>query len=140
MPSYRALSSGVSPEANGDTPLSWVEAANRREIKYKLRQVPKELVTPSGWSKPLGIHPDLPFAVTRTPKGQNLPVYRDIRNGQSRVVTIIRRTRGDLDVMQQEIEILFEGQVDVKRRTGGVLELNGDHRADIVRWLKGLGL
>lgn len=36
--------------------------------------------------------------VARTGKGGFIPVYRDIKNGRTRVITIVKKASGDLDV------------------------------------------
>ncbi len=45
----------------------------------------------------LGNTSSLPFKIERTNTGQ-LPVYSDIRNGRTNILTIVRRCSGDLAV------------------------------------------
>ena len=76
-----------------------------------------------------------PFHVARSRLG-NLPVYTDMRNGRSRVVTILRKYSGDAVALQSELELLVGSQV---RAYHGRLELNGSHKALVCKWLADLG-
>ena len=66
----------------------------------------------------------------------NLPVYTDMRNGRSRVVTILRKYSGDAVALQNEFELLVGTQV---RAYHGRLEANGSHKALVCKWLEELG-
>ena len=50
------------------------------------------------------VQADLPFAIQRTEKGQQLPVYIDYKNGNTRVVTQIRKYEGDETVLADEAQ------------------------------------
>lgn len=51
----------------------------------------------TGQPAPPGSKADIPFRVTRT-KSRNLPVYLDYKNGQTRVLTLIRKIDGNVVV------------------------------------------
>ncbi|TMW69467.1 hypothetical protein Poli38472_001623 [Pythium oligandrum] len=106
-------------------------------LKYEPTYVP-EKVSFNGWSpapeQPL---PNLPFFVKRTAVGLQLPVYRDYRNGRTRVLTILRRFNGDEGELQAEMSKICGGK-DVVLRPGR-LEVTGDHASEVKKWLVGLG-
>ena len=85
----------VRRAANGhEAPLV---SAPKGELKYPCTHVPTVRLA-NGCTPPPGVPPDLPFRVHRTATGQFLPVYTDIKNARSRVVTIIRNIDGDIEV------------------------------------------
>lgn len=106
-------------------------------LKYEPTYVP-EKVSFNGWSpapeQPL---PNLPFAIKRTAVGLQLPVYRDIRNGRTRVLTILRRFKGDEEELRMEMSKVCDGKEVVLRP--GRLEVVGDHATAVKKWLVGLG-
>jgi large subunit ribosomal protein L49 len=106
-------------------------------LKYEPTYVP-EKVSYNGWApapeEPL---PNLPFHVKRTAVGLQLPVYRDYRNGRTRVLTILRRYRGDEEELRSEMSKVCEGKEVVIRP--GRLEVSGDYSHEVKKWLTGLG-
>lgn len=40
--------------------------------------------------------------VSRTAKGKQLPVYTDYKNGRTRVLTVVRKVAGDVEVRLSE--------------------------------------
>lgn len=106
-------------------------------LKYAPTYEP-EKVSFNGWSPaPEAPLPDLPFHVKRTALGLQLPVYRDYRNGRTRVLTILRRFNGDEEELRTEMSKVCHGK-EVAVRPGR-LEVVGDHVGDIKKWLTGLG-
>lgn len=107
-------------------------------LKYEPTYVPP-VVSFNGWSpapsKPIM---ELPFHVQRTSLGLQLPVYRDYRNGRTRVLTILRRFRGNEQELQMEMSKVCGGKEVISRP--GRLEVVGDHANEIKKWLVGLGL
>lgn len=104
-----------------------------------LRWTPAEVTaTPSGWIAPTGQVPvDLPFGVARTSVGQQLPVYRDYRNGRTRIITQVRKMSGDKQVAADEMSKVCGGAtVETKQ---GRLEVVGDYAVPVKLWLAGLG-
>ena len=72
----------------------------------------------------------------RTANG-NLPVYTDIRNGRTKLVTIVRKYRGDVEALADELQTVCGGSKVTPYH--GRLEVHGRHTAAITSWLKGLG-
>ncbi|KAL1495965.1 hypothetical protein AB1Y20_014606 [Prymnesium parvum] len=76
------------------------------------------------------------FMVYRSRMG-NLPIYTDFRGGGgTKKVTILRKFAGDISALQQEVEqvcgvptVLFHGRLEVK----------GNHRVKLGKWLTRLG-
>ncbi|CAK4648935.1 hypothetical protein LEN26_021179 [Aphanomyces euteiches] len=107
-------------------------------LKYQPTYVP-EKVSFNGWSPARAEGPldGIPFHVKRTATGLQLPVYRDYRNGRTRVITIVRRFQGDEAELQQELSTVCKGKPVVSRP--GRLEVVGDYAAEIKQYLTGLG-
>lgn len=106
-------------------------------LKYAPTYEP-DRVSFNGWSPPPAEPlPGLPFHVKRTAVGLQLPVYRDIRNGRTRVLTILRRFHGDEEELRTELSKVCLGKEVVARP--GRLEVVGDHARDVKKWLTGLG-
>ena len=66
-----------------------------------------------------------------------LPVYTDIKNGGTRVITIVRRYTGDAHALAAELGRVLGGR-HVAVCTGR-LEIEGNHTAQVKTWLAGLG-
>ena len=68
---------------------------------------------------PIGyIQEELPFSVTRTPVGKQLPVYTDYKNGRTRVVTLLRKYEGDETVLADEVQrVCGEVRAETVERT-----------------------
>jgi large subunit ribosomal protein L49 len=84
---------------------------------------------------PIGNTASLPFKVERTSTGQ-LPVFSDIRNGRTNVLTIVRRCAGDLAELKGELEKLTGSLVEIKTNK---LEIKGPHTKKVKLWLRHLG-
>ena len=78
------------------------------------------------------------WAVVRSASGQ-LPVYRDIRNHNSRELTVIRKVLGDANALRENI--IRDFNVDEKHvwTKVGRVEVKGRHKAEIAKWLEGKG-
>ncbi|CAE7866894.1 img2 [Symbiodinium sp. KB8] len=100
---------------------------------------PKEVQKPShGWIAPMGGTPaDIPFKVSRTAKGKQLPVYTDYKNGRTRVLTVVRKVAGDVEVAGEELKKVCQG-ADVQLKAGRV-EVKGHWAGPIRDYLYGLG-
>ncbi|KIW02803.1 uncharacterized protein PV09_05864 [Verruconis gallopava] len=80
--------------------------------------------------------PLLPYHVSRTPSN-NLPVYHDTRNGNTRKETIIRKISGDARPLRDAIRELLGVEAEkvwIGKVTGHVY-VKGHHKAKIERFL-----
>mmetsp|Transcript_2803 Transcript_2803/g.7158 ORF Transcript_2803/g.7158 Transcript_2803/m.7158 type:complete len:124 (-) Transcript_2803:63-434(-) len=78
------------------------------------------------------------WGVERTANNR-IPVYRDIRNHNTRELTIIRKVHGDLESLR--LQIIREFDVlpkDVWVKQGRV-EIRGMHTHEMIAWLRGKG-
>ena len=97
-----------------------------------------ETISSNGWSPaPPSPIMELPFHVKRTSKGLQLPVYRDYRNGNTRVLTILRKYTGDENTLASEMQKVCGGK-NVSVRPGRI-EVVGNFARPIKEWLVGLG-
>mmetsp|Transcript_26551 Transcript_26551/g.37409 ORF Transcript_26551/g.37409 Transcript_26551/m.37409 type:complete len:220 (+) Transcript_26551:188-847(+) len=115
---------------------------------------------PNGWSPlldpaELGLKelPQYPFHVARTGNKPNnavgfLPVYSDFRLNGYKVTTRIKKISGDRDLFLKELrsvlnlpEPLNKNRRDdpIRIRTGGIIEIKGNHVRQVKKWLAGLG-
>lgn len=78
-----------------------------------------------------------PPQVSRTSKGQQIPVYTDFKNGRTRQLTVIRRITGNVDALREELRKVTGGAA-VSVRPGRV-EVEGDRSKELKTWLMGLG-
>lgn len=89
-----------------------------------------------GWSPKPTQSPNLPFHVERTEVGKALPVYTDYKGGRTKVVTILRKIKGDINVFKSEVEKVVGKEVVVKP---GKLVIDGNHHMRLKLYLTGLG-
>ena len=88
------------------------------------------------WSeKPIDT-PNLPFMVDRTAVGNQIPVYIEIKAGGTKVVTMIRKIRGDAEALKKDMELVCGKPVTIKP---GKLQVDGNYSLRLKRWLTGLG-
>ncbi|CAM9418920.1 unnamed protein product [Scytosiphon promiscuus] len=106
------------------------------QLAYPPRTSP-EFVLKNGWCPPPESTPDLPFQVARTGKGGFIPVYRDIKNGRTRTITIVKKVSGDVEAFTSDLSKVCQGgRVEAR---GAELRVQGDHATNVKRWLSGLG-
>ena len=80
----------------------------------------------------------MPFSISRTPSLQ-LPVYLSLRgSGSSLPLTIVRRIYGDAGAFARELEIFIGDKAEVRLRPGRV-EVKGNYKEAVVRWLANMG-
>eukprot|EP01095_Lingulamoeba_sp_RSL-Kostka_P009544 TRINITY_DN3317_c3_g1_i1.p1 TRINITY_DN3317_c3_g1~~TRINITY_DN3317_c3_g1_i1.p1 ORF type:complete len:211 (+),score=40.12 TRINITY_DN3317_c3_g1_i1:29-661(+) len=129
--SRRSIRAKVQRKSRYETP-------HEPHLKYKLQKLPTDL-PPTGWSPPLGNTENLPFQFRRAGKHQtNLPVYIDYRHGRTKVVTIVRKYKGDTQEIIDEIKRLLGNHVEIKQFNGR-LEVHGNYKDHLVLWLRRLG-
>lgn len=107
------------------------------ELKFPLREIDPKTITPSKWAPPMGGFDDLPFRIFRTPKGKQVPVYTDYKNGRTRCLTLIRRFRGDAHVLAEEMSRVCDNRPATIRP--GRIEVVGNYRGRVSEWLQRLG-
>uniref|UniRef100_A0A7S1TH73 Large ribosomal subunit protein mL49 n=1 Tax=Compsopogon caeruleus TaxID=31354 RepID=A0A7S1TH73_9RHOD len=128
--------------------LDWIPP---RGVRYPGRDIPKEVVSASGWVAPMGPAPSEvpervdepaessgmpPFRIGRTPS-KELPVYVDYKNGGTRVMTLVRRVRGDVQSLREDMSRICGGK-NVTVRPGR-LEVKGNYREELKTWFTRLG-
>ena len=109
------------------------------EIELPSPSIPTKpvAVLPSGWASPRGAEKSIPFTVTRTTIGQQVPVYTDYKNGRSRKLTVIRHVSGNVDALVEELRRVTGG-AEVIARLGRV-EIEGDRAKEVKTWLMAIG-
>lgn len=75
------------------------------------------------------------FRIERSRMG-NFPIYTDIRNGGSKIVTILRKYSGDVLALAEELQAVTGKEVTAYH---GRLEVRGRHAPVIAEWLGKLG-
>ena len=78
----------------------------------------------------------LPFQVERTDVGDGLPVYTDFKGGKTKVITIIRKCKGDIQELKSEVEKVVGKSVELRP---GKIVINGNFHRRVKIWLLGLG-
>lgn len=64
-------------------------------------------------------------------------MYSDLKNGQTRKLTVVRRVEGDTSALALELHRVTGG-AKVQVRPGRV-EIAGDRSKEVKQWLAGLG-
>ena len=106
-------------------------------LKYVPTHKIETLINRTTWTPPPDKQPDnLPFAVDRTVIGMSLPIYTDYKGGGTKVVTILRKCRGDISALRDEMEKVCGKPVLVRP---GKLVVDGNFHARLKLWLAGLG-
>ena len=114
-------------------------------LKYPMTTKPAKIIKTGMWTPPpvpLGaittdhFMPGIPFAVSRT-ENASLPVYTDYKGGRTKVITILRRIRGDIFELQSEMSKVCDGREVIIRP--GKLVVDGNYHARLKIWLSGLG-
>jgi hypothetical protein len=63
-------------------------------------------------------------------------VYTDYKGGRTKVITILRRCSGNIDILKQEMEKVCGCEVQVCH---GSLKVDGNYRLRLKKWLAGIG-
>ncbi|KAI8866270.1 hypothetical protein GQ42DRAFT_109072, partial [Ramicandelaber brevisporus] len=75
------------------------------------------------------------YVVRRTKQGL-LPVYTNLRNGGSRVLTTIKRIEGDVDLFVQELVATKPHLATlIVKYKFNIITIKGNHRENIKQWL-----
>lgn len=110
---------------------------NSLNLSYKLINEPKFTIPRIGWApKPATIPQNLPFIVERAGPGEGLPVYTDYKAGRTKVITILKRIRGDVLSLRSEIEKVVGKNAEIKP---GKIVIEGNYHKRLKLWLIGLG-
>jgi len=105
-------------------------------LKYPPTVKPEFMINKTKWTPPPKQLPSLPFVVERTLVGSSLPVYTDFKGGNTKVITMLRKCSGDIDLLKSEMEKVT-GQVVTIRP--GKLVVDGNYNSRLKIWLAGLG-
>jgi Mitochondrial large subunit ribosomal protein (Img2) len=106
-------------------------------LTYQVTQKPIALIKETHWTEPPSSEPTaIPFFVERTSVGASLPVYTDYKAGNTKVVTILRKCRGDIQALKLDMELVCGKEVTVR---AGKLVVDGNYQMRIKKWLSGLG-
>lgn len=105
-------------------------------LTHQLSARPKVVIPRLHWTEPPKTPPDLPFHVARTSLGKHLPVYTDYKGGRTKVITMLRRCRGDISTLRVEMEKVCGKPVSIRP---GKLVVDGNFVMRLKVWLSGLG-
>jgi large subunit ribosomal protein L49 len=105
-------------------------------LEFPLQFTPQFVVARKAWSPKPETTPDLPFQVERTHVGDSLPVYTDFKGGRTKIVTILRKIKGDIPKLKIEMEKVVGKEVQIKP---GKLVVDGNYHRRLKVWLTGLG-
>lgn len=112
-------------------------------LTYPVKYTPTPTNSRTQWTHPPAPGADgslptdgLPFAVDRTAVGGSLPVYTDYKAGGTKVITILRKCRGDVKILKDEMEKVVGKEVFVRP---GKLVVDGNFNMRLKKWLAGLG-
>lgn len=105
------------------------------ELTHKLTHSTELKVPRIGWSPKPETSPNLPFLVERSHVG-HLPVYTEFKAGRTKVVTQLRKIRGDVDSLRKDMEKVVGKPVKIMP---GKLQVDGNFALRLKIWLTGLG-
>ena len=105
-------------------------------LTYPVKEIPALVVERHAWAPQPSQLPSLPFMIDRTEIGMSLPVYTEYRGGGTKVITILRKIRGDVNVLRKEVEKVVGRSVEVRP---GKIEIDGNYHRRLKLWLLGLG-
>jgi hypothetical protein len=106
-------------------------------LKYPMDVEQPKIVGDHYWSPAPKTRPDhLPFFVERSYPGDALPVYTDLVSSNTRVITILRKIKGDIGALQEEVEKVIGKPVVLRP---GKIVIEGRYKRRLQMWLTGLG-
>lgn len=106
------------------------------DLAFKVDQSVPVVIPKTHWTAPPSSLPNLPFAVDRTEVGASLPVYTEFKGGRTKIVTILRKCRGDISSLKRDMEKIVGKPVAVRP---GKLVVDGNYHIVLKKWLAGLG-
>eukprot|EP01039_Chlorochromonas_danica_P006010 gene6009-6620_t len=109
---------------------------NALNLEFPLTRDTKFVIARTAWSPKPEVEPNLPFAVERSHVGGALPVYTKFKGGRTKVVTRLRKVKGDVEKLKAEMEKVVGKEVYIKP---GRLEVDGNYNRRLKTWLTGLG-
>mmetsp|Transcript_13202 Transcript_13202/g.19731 ORF Transcript_13202/g.19731 Transcript_13202/m.19731 type:complete len:100 (+) Transcript_13202:3-302(+) len=78
----------------------------------------------------------LEFKIERT-LSNNLPIYSEYRKGRTQFHTILRKYKGDEQVLKSHVQhIVGNNEIKVK---GSQMVIRGDHRKELTKYFSELG-
>lgn len=83
---------------------------------------------------PSASRPPAEYSLKRTSISKFLPIYTDIRNGRTRVLTIIKGIIGNIDVAKRDLSEFIPAARITVRSDLAQISINGRHRRDIVSY------
>eukprot|EP01032_Pedospumella_encystans_P003583 gene3583-4237_t len=105
-------------------------------LTYEIKKIPELVVQYHAWAPKPANPPNLPFMIDRTDTGMALPVYTDFVGGYTKVNTILRKIRGDVHILKEEVEKVVGKPVEVRP---GKIVIEGNYNRRLKLWLLGLG-
>eukprot|EP00968_Pinguiococcus_pyrenoidosus_P001232 scaffold53_cov193-Pinguiococcus_pyrenoidosus.AAC.69 len=95
---------------------------------------------PNGWTPPPKEPPkDHPFHVDRTKTGGHLPVYSRLRNDNTKILTRIRKVRGDVHALAKLVREACGGTDTWVHSNGHTIYVHGDYVRHVKLFLTSLG-
>jgi len=105
-------------------------------LKYEMNHPINLALVKHCWAPQPEIAPKLPFHIDRTDIGLSLPVYTDFKGGKTKVITIIRKCKGDINALKEEVEKVVGKEVSLRP---GKIVVDGNYHRRLKMWLTGLG-
>lgn len=84
------------------------------DLKYPIVSLPELVIESHVWAPKPKDTPQLPFFIERTEVGLSLPVYTAYRTGNTRVLTILRKIKGDVYELKSDMEKVVGKEVSVR--------------------------
>lgn len=109
---------------------------NELDLKYEVKLPESFVIQRHCWSPKPSSSPNLPFDIERTTIGLSLPVYTEFKAGRTKVQTILRKCKGDIDILKSEVEKVVGKPVLLRP---GKIVIDGNYHRRLKIWLTGLG-
>ena len=136
-PASSSPSSSLTPSSDTSTPTSDVLAKLVYSRDLRKRKAPRVLTPRDGAMTAIIDRSKLPFTIHRTHTG-SLPVYTDVKNGRTRVLTVVRSHTGDAATLAKVLQAVCGIRTQVKIRLGRI-EIRGNYRQIVTEYLEKCG-